>query len=300
MKNVKGIYILSMLIFGSIGLYAKNINLSSGQLAMARGIIGSIFLLAVCPVIKQKLSWKAIRPNIWLLILSGTAIGFNWILLFEAYKYTTIANATLSYYFAPVFVMLLSPLFLKERLTVIRFLCTLGAVVGMFFVVGIGRETAENHLVGITYGLSAAVLYAGVVIMNKFLKGLSGIETTVIQLGAASLVLTPYILMTETITIFTMDAKSLLLTIIVGVVNTGVAYLLYFMAMRKLNSQTIAIYSYIDPISAIILSSVLLGEQMTLLQILGGILILGATFLSEWTGRKKMQPHYDAGTSSGT
>jgi RarD protein len=288
MKNSKTIYIFAMLIFGSIGLFAKNIELSSGQIALVRGVIGTSFLLVACPLMKQKLSWESIRPNLILLIISGSAIGFNWILMFEAYKYTTIANATLSYYFAPVFVMFLSPFILKERLTVTKTMCILGAILGMFLIVGIGGGEGKNHIIGISYGLSAAVLYASVVIMNKFLKGLSGIETTIIQIGSASIVLLPYILLTEKVQVFQIDQRSFLFLLTLGIIHTGLAYLLYFTAIRKLKGQTIAVFSYTDPISAIIMSSIFLQEEMTLLQVFGGVLILGATFLSEIYDRRKI------------
>jgi RarD protein len=289
MKNAKGIYIIAMLIFGSIGLFVRGINLPSGQIALVRGIIGCSFLLAACPVMKQKISWDAVKPNLLPLLLSGAAIGFNWILLFEAYKYTSIANATLSYYFAPVFVMFLSPFLLKERLTVLKIICILSAVLGMFFIMGNSGEAGRDNLIGIGFGLSAAILYAGVVITNKYLKGLSGLETTLIQLSAASLVLLPYILLTQKLQIFQLDRKSLILLLVVGILHTGTAYLLYFTAIRKLNAQTIAVFSYIDPISAIFMSGILLGEGLTLLQAVGGILILGATFLSEIAEQRKIR-----------
>lgn len=276
-----------MLIFGSVGLFVRNINLSSAQIALTRGIIGSLFLMIASKLMKQKISWKAVRPNLLLLILSGAAIGFNWILLFQAYKYTTIPNATLSYYFAPVFVVFLSPLVLKEKLTVIKTLCIIGAVIGMVFIVGIGEVPGKNHLIGIGYGLLAAVLYASVVLMNKFLRGLSGLETTLVQISTASVVLLPYVLLTNKFQAVKLDGKSLVSLLIVGILHTGVAYLLYFIAFQKLKGQTIAAFSYIDPISAIFMSSIFLGEKMTALQLFGGVLILGSTFLSEFYGRKQ-------------
>jgi drug/metabolite transporter (DMT)-like permease len=298
MKNAKVIYISAMLIFGSIGIFVRFIDLTSGQIALVRGMIGCVFLLAACLVMKQKLSWKAIRPNLLFLILSGAGIGFNWILLFQAYRYTTIANATLSYYFAPVFIMFLSPLILREKLTAVRMFCILGAVLGMFFIVGINQEAGNNNIIGIGYGLLAAVLYAGVVITNKFFKGLSGLETTLIQLGSAALVLLPYILLTEKIMIFQLDLKSAILLITVGIIHTGLAYLLYFTAIRHLNGQTIAVFSYIDPISAIILASIIFTEPMTIMQVLGGALILGATFISEISARiLKSNSQKEAGRS---
>lgn len=279
-----------MLIFGSIGLFVRNINLPSTQIALARGIIGSIFILLISYVTKKKISWKSIKNNLVLLLISGAAIGVNWIFLFEAYKYTTIANATLSYYFAPVFITFLSPFVLKEKLTFQKVLCTIAAMAGMFFIVGIGTGSSEmNHVLGIGFGLAAAVLYASIVLMNKFIKNLTGIETTLMQLSIASIVLLPYILATETLKYTNLDIKSLILMICVGIINTGLAYLLYFSSIPKLNAQTLAVYSYIDPISAIILSSIFLREKMTLLQVIGGVLILGSTLLSELISRKAVK-----------
>jgi RarD protein len=281
MKNSKGILIIAMLIFGSIGLFVREINLPSSQIALMRGIIGSLFIIIASRIMKQKISWKAIKPNLILLITSGAAIGINWICLFQAYKYTTISNATLSYYFAPVIVMFLSPFILKEPLTAVKTLCISSALIGMFLIVGISKGSGNNHLLGIGYGVLAAVLYASVILVNKFMKGLTGLETTIMQLSIASVVLLPYVLATEKVSLGNLDSKSMSVLIIVGIVNTGVAYLLYFTAMKNLKGQTIAVYSYIDPIAAIIMSSIFLKESMTYLQIIGGILILGSTFFSE-------------------
>ena len=287
MNRPKIIYIIAMLIFGSIGLFVRGINLSSGQIALARGFVGSLCLLIACPILKQKLSWTAIRPNLVKLILSGVAIGFNWIFLFEAYQYTSIATATICYYFSPVFVIILTPFILKERTNMIRLLSIFIAVGGMFFIVGNGLGGGKNDLIGIVFGLMAATLYASVVITNKFLKGLSGLETTVIQISSATIILFPYILLTEKLQFHFLDRSSWIILVVVGVIHTGLAYLLYFTALRKLSAQTAAAFSYVDPISAILFSAILLQEPLTLYQILGGILVLGSTFLSEMSEQMK-------------
>lgn len=284
MKSARIKLIIAMLIFGSIGMYVRNIPLSSGQIALARGIIGSISLLLAGRLVKQKLSMKSIRQNLILLIISGAAIGFNWILLFEAYKYTTVPKATLSYYFAPVFVMFLSPIVLKERLTPKKILGISSALIGMLLITGIGGDSGISDLIGIGYGLLAAVLYALVVMINKFLKGLSGLETTIVQISMATVVLFPYILVTEELQYSQLDFTGWLLILIVGIINTGLAYFLYFTSMKGLSAQTISVLSYIDPIFAIILSAVVLGEGMSGIQMIGGILILGGTFISERKG----------------
>lgn len=273
--------ITAMLIFGSIGLFVKNIPLPSAQIAMIRGMAGSIFLVAVSLIFRKKLSFKAIRRNLFLLSLSGAAIGINWLLLFEAYKYTSVSVATISYYFAPVFVVLLSPFILKERLTKKKLFCIIAAMTGMFLVAGKNISSIDvRELIGIGYGLSAAILYASVVIMNKFLKGLSGLETTLVQIFMAFVVLFLYVMITGGVDIAGLSGNAFIMLAIVGFINTGAAYLLYFSSMQKLDVQTTAIFCYIDPISAILLSAIFLGETMGVLQIIGGILILGAAYIS--------------------
>ncbi|WP_147534630.1 DMT family transporter [Bacillus marasmi] len=281
--------IFAMLIFGSIGLFVKNIELASSEIALLRGIIGCIFLLVASFVVKQTISLSTIKRNILLLSLSGGAIGFNWIFLFEAYRYTTIANATISYYFAPIFVMILAPIVLKEKLTLVKISSILTAMFGLLLIVQNGGTTVSsfNHPVGIFYGLVAAVLYASVILMNKFIKGLSGFETTLIQLGAASVVLLPYVYIKEEINFAVLDGQSFIFVTILGIVHTGFAYYLYFSAIKALKGQTIAVLSYIDLIFAMVISGVFLQENISMIQILGGILVLGATFMSEKIGKNK-------------
>jgi RarD protein len=276
--------ITAMLIWGSVGVFVKNVDMSSSEIALLRGIIGSIFLIGCSLIVKQKFSLKLIKENLILLILSGSAMGFNWILLFQSYRYTTISNATLSYYVAPVIVMLLAPLVLKEKLSSTKIACIVLAMFGLFLVVNTGGNQTSgsyDHTVGILFGLSAAVLYASVVLMNKFIKNLSGFETTLIQLLMASIILLPYVFMTENLNLSGVSTRSILFILIIGVLHTGIAYFLYFTSIKDLKGQTIAVLSYIDPISAVIIAAIFLGESMSFIQIIGGILILGSTFLSE-------------------
>lgn len=285
----KAYIIAAMLIFGSIGLFVRGIDLPSSEIALFRGIIGSSFLMLSMALLKNKFSWETIRSNLTLLLLSGAAIGANWIFLFEAYKYTTISTATLCYYCAPVIVIMLSPLILKEKLSGLKVACVAASLLGMSFVAGVNNLGAggQNNLLGIAFGLTAAALYSSVILMNKFLKGLSGIESSSTQLVIASAVLLPYVMLTEKISFSAFTGQTVLLILTVGIIHTGIAYLLYFSAMQKLPGQTIALFSYVDPITAILLSSLILGEVMSPLQVLGALLILGSTLLSELSGTKK-------------
>lgn len=284
--NAKLRNITAMLIFGTIGLFVKNIELSSSEIALTRGFIGGVTLILATIFFKKKISFEAIKNNLYLLIFSGLAVGLNWIFLFQGYKYTSISNATLSYYFAPVFVTILAPFILKEKLTLSKFLCVLMALVGMFCIVGVDGINGGSDLIGIAYGLLAAGFYASVILMNKFLKGIDSIEITVIQLISATITLLPYVLYVEGLGILSVSSVSIPYILILGIVHTGIAYLLYFSSLQGLKGQTIAVLSYIDPVFAIIISAVILKEQLGVLQIIGGVLILGSSFLSEFLNRK--------------
>lgn len=278
--------ITAMLIFGTIGLFVKNIELSSSEIALTRGFIGGATLILATFFFRKKISFEGIKKNLYLLIFSGLAVGLNWIFLFQGYKYTSISNATLSYYFAPVFVTILAPFILKEKLTLSKFLCVLMALVGMFCIVGVDGINGGDDLLGIAYGLLAAGFYASVILMNKFLKGIDSIEITVIQLLSATITLLPYVLYAEGVGILGVSSSSVPYILILGVIHTGIAYLLYFSSLQELKGQTIAVLSYIDPVFAIIISAVVLKEQLGFLQIVGGVLILGSSFLSEFLNRK--------------
>lgn len=280
----------AMLIFGTIAIFVRNIELTSKEIAVLRGVIGSIFLLGVMLFSKEKTSFSAIKKNLPILVLSGLGVGANWIFLFEAYKYTTVSIATLSYYCAPIFVTIMAPIILKEKISLIKFLCVCTAMVGMLCIVGTNKGSigeGYNHFLGIIYGLTAAVGYASVILMNKFIKGLKGVETTVTQLVFASILLLPYVMITSGFDFSKMTGISWGYMIFLGIVHTGFAYALYFSSLKELKGQTIAVLSYIDPITAVLISALFLGEQLTIFQIIGGALILGSTFISETQGKKE-------------
>ncbi len=276
-------FLLSMIIFGTIGVFVRYIDLSSSEIALLRGLIGSLFLITVMFMMKKKISWALVKVNALVLLLSSIALGGNWIFLFQAYKHTTISNAVLSYYFAPVFVLILSPLVLKEKLSAKKIICIGVAMLGMLFIVGnSGVSTSGfDHLLGIGYGLAAATFYALLMLLNKFITNMDGLETTLIQLGTATLLLIPYVSFTEGFGILEVSSSSIPFILILGIVHTGIGFLLFFESLQKLKGQSIAALSYADPITSLVISAVILQEQMTFVQMLGGALLLGSTFVSE-------------------
>lgn len=287
--NAKASLILAMVIFGTIGIFRKYIPLPSGIVACARGLLGVAFLLVFIKIKKIKMDREAIKKHLWILLVSGGFIGLNWVLLFESYRYTSVAVATLCYYMAPIFVMIVSPFLLKEKLTVKKVLCVIVALIGMVFVSGAldGGISDISELKGILFGLGAAALYATVVMMNQKLGNVPTYDKTIMQLGAAAVVLIPYILFVEDLSVVVLTPLIVFMLIIVGVVHTGIAYALYFGSMNGLKAQTVALFSYIDPIVAIILSAMFLKEPMTIYSAIGAVLVLGATMISELPEKRK-------------
>ena len=275
--------VLSMLIFGSIGIFRRFIPFPSAFVAMARGFIGVAFIMAILLFSRKRISFSAIKNNLLLLLLSGAFIGINWLLLFESYNNTTVATATLCYYMAPVFVMIASAIFFKEKITLKKALCIIGAIVGMIFVSGIIESgmPSVSEFTGILLGLGAAIFYATVILLNKKMKDISSYDMTVVQLLIAALVVMPYSFLCEDVVFSGVPYYSFLLLILVGVLHTGLAYFLYFGSVKELPSDKVAIFAYIDPIVAILLSFVILHEEMTLLSAIGAVLILALTLISE-------------------
>ena len=246
-------FVSAMVIYGSIGIFRRYIPLSSSLLACFRGACGGLFLLLTGLLRKRSTGEKQSMKQLLLLCVCGALMGVNWILLFEAYNYTTVSVATLCYYMEPTIVILLSPFLFQEPLTIRKGLCALTAVIGMFFVSGlVGSELPSSGDVrGILFGLGAAVLYAAVVILNKRMPGVDAVRKTVIQLLSAAI---------------------------------GIAYLLYFASMDGLKAQTVALFSYLDPATALILSYLILQESLSVYGLIGAVLILGSAVLSELGG----------------
>lgn len=274
--------IISMTVFGTLGLFVRNISVSSGELALYRAILAALLIAFFLCITKQKIPFREIKKEIPLLLLSGVAMGFNWILLFEAYKYTTVSVATLSYYFAPVIVTVACPVLFKEKMAVKQWICFFMSTLGIVLITGLGDLSAgKNHLMGIFFGLGAACLYAAVVLLNKFIKKVDGIHRTFLQFLAAIIVLIPYVGFTGGITLSDLDGKGWICLLIVGLVHTGVTYCFYFSSLKELPGQKAAILSYIDPLVAVLVSVLILKENMTFMQVIGGILILGFTLWNE-------------------
>lgn len=274
--------ILSMAIFGTLAPFVRNISVSSGELALYRAVLAALVIGAFLLVTRQKIHLKAIGRELPLLLLSGMAMGINWILLFEAYKFTTVAISTLSYYFAPVIVTVVSPFLFREKLTKKQIFCFVMSTAGLALVIGITNlGSGGNDLLGIAFGLGAACFYAMVILLNKFIKGVAGIHRTFLQFLAAIAILLPYVLLNGGMNLGGLDGLGWGCLLVVGLIHTGITYCLYFSSLKELPGQEAAILSYIDPLVAIVIGVLVLGEPLSWQQLIGGGMILMFTLWNE-------------------
>ncbi len=276
-----------MLVFGTVGLLTRHIRLTSGEvlpsgeLAFCRAAVAVLLLGLYLLVRGKRVSLRAIGRELWPILLSGVAVGANWILLFEAYRHTTVAIATVSYYFAPTIVTIASFFLFRERMTPVRRLCFALSTVGIALVLGADALLPGATVMGVLLGLGAAVLYASVILLNKRITRADGVTRTFLQFVAATVTLLPYVLCTGGFHLGELPPLSLGLLAVLGVVYTGVAYCLYFFSVSRLPGQTIAVLSYLDPVIAVLGSVLLLRESMSAWQIAGSILIVGAAAWNE-------------------
>ncbi len=276
----------SMVIFGTLGIFTRNIAVSSGELALYRAILAAGLILVYLAAGRKPIPFKKIRRELPLLLLSGMAMGVNWVLLFSAYRFTTISMATLSYYFAPVIVILACPILFHERMTAKEILCFVMSTAGLVLIIGAGGAGNGTDLIGVLFGLGAAAFYAAVILMNKFIRQVTGIHRTLIQFAGAILILLPYVGLTGGFHPEVLNGTGWVCLLVVGLVHTGVTYCMYFSALKDLSGQETAILSYMDPLVATLISVLVLGEPMALTQALGGAMILGFTLWNELPSKK--------------
>ena len=285
-RKVPYAFIFAMIVFGTIAVFVKNINVSSGEKALYRAVLALTIIGIYLLVTKSKIKIKEIKKELILLLISGAAMGFNWILLFESYNYTTIAVSTLCYYMAPIIVTVFCAVVLKEKLSKKEIICFSLATLGVVLVIGTVNTSGNGtDLKGIIFGLGAACLYATVIIINKYIKKVEGIHRTFFQFLSAIMVLLPYVLLTDGINIGALDKNGWICLLILGIVHTGISYCLYFSSMRKMKGQEVAVLSYIDPFVALIISVSI--EAPTIYQIIGAIMIIGFSIINEIDFKKK-------------
>lgn len=277
-------FIASMVIFGTNGLIVANISLGSAEIVLMRTFLGSLFLLAIV-LVKRSFSFADLKADLVPATIGGAALGLNWVLLFSAYRSAGVGLSTLTYYCGPIIVLALSPVLFKEKLTWNKLLAIAAVAVGMFCITG-DIEPGSDVQTGILFGGGAALLYASLIVANKRVKRLSGLNCAMYELIVAFFVVLIYLIASNAKLPVIPAAEDIIWVLVIGLVNTGLAYYLYFSSLQKLPGQTVALVCYIDPLTALLVSGAFLGEKLLAVQIAGAVLILGGACLGELKFKK--------------
>ena len=277
--------VLVMVIWGSLGVFTRSIPLSALSLAFLRALIALPVLFAVLKMKKtEKVEWRLLKPY----IISGSLLGFRWLTLFYGYKHTSISSAVIIYNMCPVYVMIAAPLLRKETISKIQIAVVFFSFLGLFMIVGQNLSEGYGYL-GMALSAVSGMLYATIILINRSIRSRVDNQTgTFVQISAAMIVLLPFVLAEGNIlTVRDLDAAAVIYTILLGVLHTGIVYTIFFSLTTQMKSLEIVLYSYLEPLFGILFSVIFIGEKLTVLQIIGGILILGSTYIGEILKDKK-------------
>lgn len=279
-------FVAAMLIFGSNGVFASMLEMSGAQLVLLRTLIGGAVLLIIILISRSRTPKEVLLREKWRLLFAGVCLGANWALLFEAYNLMNVSLATLTYYTAPVLVLVLAPLVLKERQNGLAYLGMAVVIVGMLLVVGTDFGEGGVSATGLIVGLGSAVFYAMLMLVNKQITGVSGLNLTFIEIVIAAVILMPYVLATSGGVPLPTDARGIFALLFLCTVNTGFACWLYFSSMNRLPAKAVALMGYFDPVSALIFSAVFLDERLSGVQLAGAVLVLGGALVGQFRPRR--------------
>jgi RarD protein len=281
-------YITALLMFGSNGIVASYILLSSYEIVFLRTLIGSLFLIFVFALSKQKVQFWKNKSHFRYLVISGMAMGASWIFLFEAYTQIGVSVATLAYYCGPVIVMILSPFIFKENITGAKLIGFIAVIIGMICVNG--QDLSQGKISwGLICGILSAIMYSVMVIFNKKAVSITGLENSMCQLIMSFMTVAIFIGFKQGFSV-NINQGNLLPILILGIVNTGIGCYFYFSSIGALPVQTVSICGYLEPLSALVFSAAILGEKLSFVQITGAVLILGGAAFGELFPWKKRLP----------
>ena len=279
-------YFTALLLFGSNGIVASFIHLSSYEIVLLRTFIGSVLLIALFFLTRNKLTFYKHKKDSIFLTLSGIAMGTSWMFLYEAYAQIGVSIASLCYYCGPVIVMALSPILFKEKLTAVKIIGFTAVLAGIFLVNGNAFDAGGNGW-GIFCGLMSALMYAMMVICNKKARRIQGMESAALQLFISFLTVFVFVLFKQGLAVH-ISTEDIIPMLILGLVNTGIGCYFYFSSIGKLPVQTVAICGYLEPLSAVLFSVAFLHERLSLLQIVGAVCIIGGAVFSELSSKRKL------------
>lgn len=281
--------------FGTVGLFTHFIPLSSAAIVFYRALLGGAFIVVMMKFSGIDIDIKSMRDNLIVLIFTGFFMALNWVLQFEAFKVSSVAIGTVCYNMMPIFLLIIASYMFNEKITLKSRICILIATIGVILVsnvVNVGFKS--NEVLGCVYGILGAIFYALIVTFNRKLNQIETHDKVIFQFMFSAFVMFFYVLFIEKNSLMfdknlSYNAKVLgaICMIVLSFFHTGFCYVHYFNAVSRLKAETVAILTYIDPVVALFLSYFVLKENMTALQFLGAVMILGSTLFNELSKTSK-------------
>lgn len=288
-KRLKVNLALICVTFGTIGVVTHFIPLSSAAIVFYRALIGGIFIILYSLLFGKGVNIKSMKDNLIVLIGTSFFMGLNWVFQFEAFRVSSVAIGTVCYNTMPIFLIMIASFMFNEKITLKSVICILMAMVGIFLVSNIiNTGIKSSEVLGCIYGILGAIFYALIVAYNRKLEQIDVCDKIIFQFLFSTIIMAVYVLFIAKGSLFFEKGISereahigIFCILLLGLFHTGFCYIHYFIVVSKLKSETVAIYTYIDPVVALFLSYFVLHENMTVLQFIGAILILSSTLFNE-------------------
>lgn len=269
--------IVAMLIWSTWGLMIRWMALPVIVVIFYTSLIAS-FTVPVVLKMRGELALSGLRKTGWVFALLAVSSITNNLTYFYSLAHTTISNAVFTHYTAPLFVAVLAPLMIAERLQKTTLISLPIAALGMVMIVlsAGGLRADSGDTAGIVAGIVSGVAYAFLIIFSRKLSQMQlHHKAVVFLLWTTTIVTAPWALFMD----YHIDYRAAGLLLITGVLHSTLAPLLYYNALRKVMAQHAAILGYMEPLAAIPLAFLFLSETPSLVALFGGVLILFSGYL---------------------
>ncbi|WP_299849432.1 DMT family transporter [uncultured Roseovarius sp.] len=257
--------IAAMVLAGSIGVFVVESGEPALTVVFFRCLIGGGTLLLYCLIAHPKILYKLTRRTFFLMCLSGLTMAANWLLFFMAYSHASISMVTTVYHVYPFVLLFASAMLFHEKITLPSFAWAALAFAGVALVAMGGNNGAVMDVTGLALTMAAMTCYAITLLITKYLSNSPTDLLSVVQLLVGAILLLPLAGMDG----LRIGADSWKYLLVIGVVHTALLYMLLYGAVQSLDTNRVAILSFLYPLTALIFDVLVYDVRPGTAQILG-------------------------------